>query len=78
MKLLVGGEDCPLFEGAVLYGGAEPLLVPAFLALCAIDNLSTNKGNRTVIKSWNLVQPNLDYLNPFDQPHKHFNKQKFG
>ena len=44
-KLL--GEDLklPLFdEGAILDGGAEPLPVLAFIALCTTDSLSTNSG----------------------------------
>ena len=46
LKLLVEGEDLPLLEGAVLDGGAEPLPVLAFIALCATDNLSTNNEYR--------------------------------
>lgn len=50
LKLLEEGEDLPLLEGAVLDGGAEPLPVLAFIALCAIDNLSTNNEYRSVSK----------------------------
>ena len=38
LKLLMGGEDCPLSDDAVLESGSEPLLVPASLAT---DILST-------------------------------------
>lgn len=44
LKLLVGGEHLPLFEGSILDGGAEPLPVLAFIALCATNSLSTNSG----------------------------------
>ena len=47
LKLLVEGEDRPLFDSALLDGGSEPLLVAAFLAFCATDILSTSNGYRT-------------------------------
>jgi hypothetical protein len=55
LKLLVGEEDRPLFDGAVLDGGSEPLLVAAFLAFCATDILSTSK-NKINTKIMNALE----------------------
>ena len=59
LKLLVEGEDLPLLEGAVLDGGADPLPILAFIALCAIDNLSTSNKYRSVSKQAHDIVHNL-------------------